>query len=188
MSTFTPPDIDPDIDPESAQTLDQWVRDPEVAAWLAASEWKPAFARYTYLNLQTPPPFTPLKTPLRESTLVVITTGGLYIEGEQAPFEAADVYGDASTRLIPIATPYARLRIAHDHYDHSVPEQDLRTINPVEHLRALVREGSLGALHPQLVSLHGYVPDWRRVFAQTIPAVITHLTAHPIDAALLVPV
>ncbi len=176
------------LSPEAKDKLQAWVNDPEVSAFLQARNWKEAFARYTYLEIGQEPPFTPLTKPLREATIVAITSGGLYIEGEQPPFRAADVYGDPSIRLIPIDTPHNRLRIAHDHYDHTVPEQDLHTINPVDHLKTLREEGFIGGVYPTQLSFSGYIPVWTRVLDQLIPAVLDQLRGQPIDAALLVPV
>lgn len=170
------------------ERLRAWVDDPDVAAALQASEWKSAFAKYTYLEIPDAPPFARLTKPLAEANIAVVTTGGIYIDGEQQPFDAADVYGDASIRLIPTDIPLSRLKLAHDHYDHTVPDQDQRTINPVEHLHALAADGFIGdAVSPQ-ISAHGYIPDWTRVIETLIPAVLKQLTEKPADGVLLVPV
>ncbi len=182
MSTASP------IPPGAEATLQAWVDDPDVKAFLQAKNWKEAFARYKYLEIPEPPPFARLKKPLKEASVVAITSGGLYIDGAQAPFEAADVYGDAGIRTIPNETPYSRLKIAHDHYDHAVPEQDLHTIDPVEHLNTLQEQGFIGSLYPVQISVHGYIPVWTRVFERLAPAMLNQLHGQAIDAALLVPV
>jgi hypothetical protein len=168
--------------------LKNWIDDPEVSAFLQASNWKEAFARYKYLDIAEPPHFAPFTKALSDATLAIITSGGLYVEGEQMPFDAANVYGDPSIRLFPVDIPHERLRIAHDHYDHTVPLQDPRTINPAAHLIALRDEGFIGGLFPQQISFSGYIPDWRRVTDRLVPAVLDQLRGQPIDAVLLVPV
>lgn len=173
---------------EALANLEQWVADPEVAAWLAASNWKEAFARYHYLDIQTPPPFAPLRKPLAESTVAVITSGGLYHQATQTPFDAANVYGDSSIRTFPIDTPFAELRIAHDHYDHTVPEQDQHTINPAQNLIALQQAGEIGAVYPTQISFSGYIPKWNKVLDELVPAVLAELSGKRIDGVLLVPV
>jgi D-proline reductase (dithiol) PrdB len=170
------------------ERLQTWIDNPQVAAFLQASNWKEAFANYTYLEIPDPPPFVPPGKPLSEATIAVLTSGGLYLEGEQEPFAAADVYGDPSIRLLPIDTPYERLRIAHDHYDHTVPMQDLNTINPVRHLKALQDEGSIGAVYPQQISFSGYIPVWTRTLEHLVPSVLNEVIGKPIDGILLVPV
>ena len=175
------------IPAEAYPALAAWQADPTVQAALAASDWKTAFSTYRYLEAGDPP-FTPLRKPLREATITAITSGGLYIAGEQPPFDAADVYGDASMRLIPTGTPNERIKLAHDHYDHTVPDQDLNTISPAQTLIGLQREGQIGAVAPYMVSTHGYIPVWTRALDGLIPAVLNFLHTHPTDAALLVPV
>jgi hypothetical protein len=58
-------------------------------------------------------PWAPFKKRLSESKIAVMTTGGVYVEG-QKPFETD---GDWSFREIPLDTPLDQLRIAHTHYD-----------------------------------------------------------------------
>lgn len=176
------------ITPDAEEKLQAWIDNPTVNAALQARTWKDAFAHYPYLEIPETPPFARVKKPLRDATIAVITSGGLYIEGEQKPFQAADVYGDPDIRLIPDETPYQRLRIAHDHYDHTVPEQDLHTIDPVDHLKTLQREGLIGEVYSPQISFQGYIPVWTRVFKQLIPAVLNQLRDKPIDGVLLVPV
>lgn len=172
----------------AAEKLKAWVDDPEVQAWLNAGDWKSGFSRYTYLDIQQPPPFAPFTKPLREATIAVITSGGLYVRGEQTPFDAADVYGDAAIRTFPVTQPNETLDIAHDHYDHTAPEQDLRTINPAPHLLAMAQEGVIGGVYPTQISFQGYIPVWTRTLERLIPAVLDELRGKPIDGALLVPV
>jgi hypothetical protein len=178
------------IPPNALAELQTWIADPESQALLRAEQWKEAFARYKYLEIPDEPPFAPLNKPLAESRIAVITSGGLYIDEEQTPFAATDVYGDPSIRLIPVETPYEKLKIAHDHYDHTVPEQDLSTINPIRNLEALVKTGVIKGLSPQQISYSGYIPDWQRTTQTLIPSVTQYLTDHrsELDAVLLVPV
>lgn len=176
------------LPPLAEERLATWLQDEAVRQALNASDWKSAFTSYRYLDIQDPPPLAELRVPLNQARLSVITTGGIYDAQTQAPFEAADVLGDASIRLLDVNTPAERLKIAHDHYDHSAAEQDLNTINPARNLHALVQEAFLGALDPILISTHGYIPDWRRIFDQQIPAVLAHLRQAQPHAALLVPV
>jgi D-proline reductase (dithiol) PrdB len=170
------------------ERLQAWIDDPTARAFLQVSNWKEAFADYSYLEIPDPPPFTPLRKPLGESTIAVVTSGGLYIEGEHKPFDAADVYGDPSIRVLPIDTPYEQLRIAHDHYDHTVPMQDLSTINPMANLKLLRQESFIGGIYPQQISFSGYIPVWTRTLDQLVPAVLHELHGKPIDSVLLVPV
>src|SRR5262249_11911423 len=141
-----------------------------------------------YLEIQAPPPFVKFGGPLSEATIAAFTSGGLYIDGEQSAFNTADPYGDASIRTIPADTPYHRLKIAYDHFNAPGPELALHTIHPVTKLTVLQDEGLIGNLDPIQISMHGYIPDWHRVFAQLVPAVLEQLRNRSVDGVLLVPV
>ena len=58
-------------------------------------------------------PWAPFKKRLSESKVAVLTTGGIYVEGQE-PFNTD---GDWSFREIPLDTPLDQLRLAHTHYD-----------------------------------------------------------------------
>ena len=45
-----------------------------------------AYYRMADMHLELPIPWTPLKTPLSESTFSLVTTGGLYDRGVEHPF------------------------------------------------------------------------------------------------------
>src|SRR5262245_37936566 len=66
-------------------------------------------APYRWYVAAEPPPFAPLKKPLSQSRMGVLTTSGCYAAGQVA-FHYKD---DASIRLIPMDTPADRLRFAH---------------------------------------------------------------------------
>ncbi len=182
MSQATP------LPAEAAELLRAWQHDPQVNTYLNAADWKSAFATYPYLQVDSPPPFVRLHKPLREATIAAITSAGIYVEGEQARFDAAHPLGDTSLRLVPAETPYERLSLAHDHYDHTVPKQDMNTVNPIRNLQALQAEGTLGGVHPTLISTHGYMPLWDELFENLVPPVLDHLRANNVDAVLLAPV
>ena len=90
-----------------------------------ARRWGRRFDALTFAKV----PFTPLRKPLRACRLALITTGGVHLR-EQPPYDMADPRGDPSYRAIPADTPYARLTITHDYYDHRDAERDLNESSP----------------------------------------------------------
>ena len=64
----------------------------------------------------------------------------------QQPFDTAAQQGDPTFRLIPSDVDVSRLRIAHTHYSHERAEKDINVIFPIERLRALAWEGTIGSL------------------------------------------
>jgi hypothetical protein len=124
---------------------------------------------------------------LATSRLLLISSAGGYLAGEQEPFDAANVMGDYTIRSFPSATPLDRIVYAHDHYDHTAVNEDAQVLVPLRHLGALVVEGHVGALTPNMISFMGYQPLVTRVLDELIPAIVATAQAEGAQAALLVP-
>jgi D-proline reductase (dithiol) PrdB len=54
----------------------------------------------------------------------LISSAGLYIGDIQTPFDEGNPLGDPTFREIPGDTDLTSLAIAHDHYDHSLGDED----------------------------------------------------------------
>ena len=135
-------------------------------------------------NTQPPPgPVVDLST----ARLLLISSAGGYLPGQQEPFDAAELLGDYTVRLIPSATPLETLSYAHDHYDHAAVDQDPQVLMPLRHLEVFTGEGLIGDLATTVVSFMGYQPDVGRVVDELIPPILETAAAERIDAALLIP-
>ena len=90
----------------------------------------------------TPPaiPWTPLKRPLAEATVALVTTGGVHLCAEK-PFV---LKSDASYHTIPRTATSAELCITHEHYDRRDAAGDLNLIFPLQRLLELGAEGAVG--------------------------------------------
>ncbi len=132
-------------------------------------------------------PLSPLRRPLSQSTVALISTCGLYRQDTQMPFDACNDLGDPSFRELHVDTPRDRLRIAHSHYDHTQLAADLDVAVPLDGLRRLVEEGSVGRLYPWVYSFMGFLPEPRQLEIETAPAVAQRLAADSVDAAFLTP-
>lgn len=118
----------------------------------------------------------------------LFTTAGLYIDGEQERFDSSNIEGGWSTRLLPADVDPGRLRIAPDHFDHTVAEADRNSVFPVNRLRERVAEGILGGFHGGTVSMSGYNPRADPVAEETAPAVVRVFQDAGVDAVLFVSV
>jgi hypothetical protein len=124
---------------------------------------------------------------LSRSRLVLISAARGFLSGAQSPFDAANLLGDYTIRLIPTATPLANIAYAHDHYDHTAVNADPQVLLPLGHLTEMVAAGRIGTLTSNVVSFMGYQPDVGRVLDELIPAIRAAVRAEGADAALLVP-
>jgi hypothetical protein len=132
-------------------------------------------------------PWSPLTVPLRQSTIALVSTCGLYRLDTQAPFDAWNDLGDPSFREIHVDTPRDRLGIAHAHYNHAQVAADSNVALPRDHFLRLVGEGAIGRLYPWMYSFMGYLPETRQLVTETAPAVARRLAADRVDTAFLTP-
>jgi D-proline reductase (dithiol) PrdB len=85
-------------------------------------------------------PWTPLKQPLAEARVALVTTGGVHLCTD-TPFV---LKSDASYRSIPRTATSADLCITHEHYDRRDAARDLNLIFPLTRLLELEAEGIIG--------------------------------------------
>lgn len=119
--------------------------------WADESERGQRFARWVgkaagglqlRLKMKAPDviPWTPLKRPLAEATVAIVTTGGVHPCADN-PF---DFKGDASFRAIARTATPAELCITHERYERRDAARDLNLVFPLERLLELEAEGIVG--------------------------------------------
>ena len=130
-------------------------------------------------------PFTSMTKPLRQAKVGLISSGGIFRDDQQ-PFDGWAV-NDFSLRVIPSDTPFDRLRLNHNYFDHRDAIKDYNCVFPIQRIRELAAEGVIGEAAESIVSL-GMGRTYKRsgLFEQTIPAIIKELQDQAADAALLV--
>jgi D-proline reductase (dithiol) PrdB len=132
-------------------------------------------------------PWTPYTGKASEQTIALLTSGGLYLKDKQAPFNTTSIHGDPSFREIPKTARQEDFGIAHAHYDHSLAEQDINVIFPLERLIELEREGIIGRVAETHYSF-SYVNDVVTLLSEFVPPLLKKLKAAAVDILLLVPV
>ncbi len=85
-------------------------------------------------------PWTPLKRPLAEATVALVSTGGVHCCSDK-PFV---LKSDATFRAIPRTATSADLCITHEHYDRRDAARDLNLIFPLQRLLELEADGIVG--------------------------------------------
>ena len=89
-----------------------------------------------------PIPWAPLRKPLSECRVALITTGGVHLASDR-PFH---LNGDATFRVIPKDAVAGDLAISHQAYDRTDALRDINLVFPLERLRELESEGVIGNL------------------------------------------
>ena len=164
-------------------------------------EWQieayPGEGSWTY----TEGPFAPLRKPMSESRLVLISSSGHFVEGDDPePFgvknmtqaEAAErilqcIRSEPTLSAIPVGTPNEKLTARHGGYDVRGARIDPNVVFPHEILLDLEEEGVIGELVPEAYSFVGACSQ-RRLLKESGPEWVRLLQEKDVDAALLVPV
>jgi hypothetical protein len=169
------------------------VYETEVAAYTPRPETEP---RWRYDDR----PFTPLRRPLRESKLGLLTSSGHFVAGDDPePFGVKDMsQQEAEDRItdflrapptlsaIPRDTPSANLAVRHGGYDVRSVRHDPNVTFPRDRLVEAEAAGRIGSLAATLYSFTGAAAQGRVKRAADEWAATLH--RDHVDAILLVPV
>jgi D-proline reductase (dithiol) PrdB len=133
-------------------------------------------------------PWTPLRKPLNESRVALITTAGVHCSADKS-FDMIDPDGDPSFRAIPSATPIADLTITHDYYNHSDADKDINIVYPIERLRELQDEGFIKDIAPTNYGFMGHIvgAHLNTLINTSAPEILKRLKAEQVDIVLLTP-
>ena len=142
---------------------------------------------YRWAERPDPPPWTSPAKPVAEANLALVASGGAYLQGQVA-FHWQD---DTGIRLVPSDEPASDVRVTHFAYDLVPAREDPNIVFPVDRLRELVDDGTLGSLAPQAVACMGGIYSVRRAEQELAPAVVeavSGMDGPSVDLVLLVPV
>lgn len=142
---------------------------------------------FDWMGFDTPTEHVPLKKPVEECSVALVTTSGAYIKGKQEPFAVKNLLGDDSYRIIPNDTPAGEISLAHPGYDTKRSARDLDSVFPLAMLNTLKDKGVAGEAAPRHFSFMGYIARPERLLDETAPQVARLLKEDSVDLAILVP-
>lgn len=133
-------------------------------------------------------PWTPLRKPLRDTSIAMVTTAGVHLKS-QPPFDMEDPEGDATFRAFPADVDKADLTITHKYYDHSAADRDINVVLPIDRLRELRDDGLIGGIIPTVYSFMGHIdgPHLETLMEETTPEVAEHLKKEGAEAVFITP-
>lgn len=147
----------------------------------------------SWIGMETPRPipWTPLRKPVSESTLAVISSAGIALKGD-LPFDQEGErknpwWGDPSYRTLPRDTCTGEVNMYHMHVDPFYVNQDLNVLLPLERLVELEENHEIGKLAPTAYSFMGYNLNPDCLLEETTPAIINGLQQEAVEIVLLVP-
>jgi D-proline reductase (dithiol) PrdB len=154
----------------------------------------PLFSGVTPAPGDDGPVWAPFEKRLVDARIALLTSAGLYLEGEQPPFDgerekAEPTWGDPTYRVLPASLEGRSLGMMQLHLNHEDVLADPEIALPLGGLAALVAEGRVGSVAPRHVSVMGYqqagLDVWRR---ETSPAIVELLRDQDTDGLILAPV
>jgi D-proline reductase (dithiol) PrdB len=136
-----------------------------------------------------PVPWTPLRNPLAESRLALVSTAG-FVLPDQEPFQTSMAGGDGSFREIPSDTDVRTLIDTHrsESFDHEGMLRDPNLAFPIDRVRELAAAGRIGEVNRRHLSFMGSITAPGRLVRDHAPTAAQLLREDGVDVALLVPV
>ena len=151
------------------------------------------FYQMTDCQPELPIPWTPLSRPLAECKFGLVTSGGLYCQGVEPPFDLErerqePTWGDSTYRTLPTDIEQVEVGASHLHVNTRDMLDDLNVLLPIHRFQELVVEGRIGGLARHAYSFMGYQgfpPDttaWEETYG---PQVAEKLKVEEVDCVLL---
>lgn len=136
-----------------------------------------------------PIPWQPLKKPLSECKLALISSAGFIAPGQDT-FDHEIKGGDVDWREIPHDVDTTTLIDDHysKSYSHDGLHQDVNVGFPITRMRELVDKGRIGSVNHRHLSFNGMISATGRLATQSAPKAAKLLVEDGVDIALLVPV
>ena len=126
-------------------------------------------------------PWTPLRKSLSDSTVVLLSTGGVHLRSDR-PF---NLNSDPTFRVIPNDVQPGDLAISHQAYDRTDALRDINLVFPIERLRELEAEQVIGRVAEEHYGF-GLMGSAKRLMP-AIHEVAQRIREAGVDLALLVP-
>ncbi len=151
-----------------------------------------AYYRNLAVQREEPVPWTPLRKPLAECRLALVTTAGIYVRSAEPPFDAErekrePMWGDPTYRRIPRDVRQGQVGASHLHINNRDILADVNIVLPVQRFRELEAKGVIGSLAPTSYSFMGYQMDTSPWQERHAPEVAALMKDEAVDAVLLTP-
>src|SRR3954464_6520080 len=126
-------------------------------------------------------PYTPVTAKLAEMTVALVSSTGVYLDGQE-PYNEP---GDETYRVIPPDTPDEQLRFKHPHYDVTNAQRDPSSVFPLARLRELAAEGFIKRVSNKHIGCKGFSPDLKAQYERMAPAIANEIERSQADAVVL---
>jgi D-proline reductase (dithiol) PrdB len=142
-------------------------------------------------DFKGPIPWTPLRKPLRQAALSLLTSAGISLKTDP-PFDMEKekreaIWGDRSFREIPRDATEKDIEVNHLHINASYIKQDINVILPLQRMAELEQENLIGRLAPTAYSFYGF--QWQNTdfLNEAIAPISKKMKTEGVEAVLLTP-
>jgi len=154
-----------------------------------------SFYKMTERKPELPIPWSPLSRPLPNCKFGLITSGGLYHQGVDSPFDVErerkdPAWGDPTYRSLPAGIRQTEVGASHLHINTTSVLSDLNILLPIHRFQELAAQGRIKGLAKNSYSFMGYQgfpPDttaWQKIYG---PQIAGNFKAEGVDCVLLTP-
>ncbi len=126
-------------------------------------------------------PYTPVTGKIAEMTVALVSSTGVYLEGQEPYSED----GDESYRVIAGDADSKLLRFKHGHYDLTNAQADPNSVFPLDRLRDLAAEGFIKRVSNKHIGFKGFSNDLKAQYERLAPAVANEIERSQADAVVL---
>jgi D-proline reductase (dithiol) PrdB len=126
-------------------------------------------------------PYTPVSAKLSEMMVAIVSSSGVYLEGQE-PYTDN---GDESYRVLTGDLDAGQLRFKHNHYDTSEAQKDPNVVFPIERLRELQAEGFIRGVSNKHIGFKGFSVNLKAQYENLAPKVAEEIERSQADAVLL---
>jgi len=130
-----------------------------------------------------PPTLTPLRKPLEESTIGVLTSCGAQLVDDQPMAETNDL----SYRLLHRSVPVSKLKISHMTPSRKWALEDLNVAYPRDRLIELEEQRVFKKLAPNAISMVGSITLYTELLNDVAPRIRDEFDKQDVDLALVLP-
>lgn len=156
---------------------------PALKAWVRTSIPEEEF--------KGPIPWTPISKPLSQTTLALVTSGGISLKSDP-PFDMGrekrePLWGDRSFRMIPRGTTEKDIEVNHLHINTSYIKQDINVILPLARMAEFEQEKIIGRLAATAYSFYGFQWQNNDFLKEAIEPISRKMKLEEVEAVLLTP-
>ena len=126
-------------------------------------------------------PYTPVASKLKELTVALVSSTGVYVEGQE-PYSDN---GDETFRVIAGDVDSKLLRFKHGHYDTAEAERDPNCVFPLDRLRDLAEQGFIQKVSNKHIGFKGFSTDLKAQYERLAPAIAHEIERSHADAVVL---